>query len=175
MTQAVMQATFTSQLEYRVIIAGKLACLDGQTYKSTRLMMGCCRPTSMEAAKTCYDGAHFTGTSYNTTACKGLQLSETDSWHTARAQNKHKLTFQATGCPNPNPYVDYWKTVDDATSFSDMHAYCTVNQGNSASAAQQAQCCGSSACSPASCTLQTQFTEHEDPEFGSCSWLFTAM
>jgi len=74
-------------------------------------------------------------------------------------EDKYKLTFQATGCPNSNPHTAWWKTQTDTNAFNDMHGYCTLAKEGTASASQQQQCCGSSACTPASCTKQTQFTE----------------
>lgn len=71
------QETMTHQLEYRVIIAAKLACTkDGASFQATRLMMDCCQPLDMDAARKCYNEAKIRGTSFDTDNCKGLQLKK---------------------------------------------------------------------------------------------------
>ena len=62
-------------------------------------------------------------------------------------------TFHATGCPNPDPVIDYWKTIADGQVFQDMMAYCTVVRDGQANSNQMSQCCGSTACVPTSCNV----------------------
>ena len=68
-------------------------------------------------------------------------------------------TFHATGCPNPDPVIDYWKTIADGQVFQDMMTYCTLVRDGQADSTQMSQCCGSTACVPTSCNMMTNWKE----------------
>ena len=68
-------------------------------------------------------------------------------------------TFHATGCPNPDPFIDWWKTVPDGQVFEDMMAYCTLVREGQADSIQIRQCCGSTVCIPTSCNMMTKWNE----------------
>ena len=72
-------------------------------------------------------------------------------------ENKYVLTFQATGCPNKYPLMDWWKTQTDTSVFTDMLALCTLTRSGVASVRQKQQCCGSKDCKPTACTKQRQW------------------
>ena len=72
--------------------------------------------------------------------------------------NKYALAFQATGCPNEYPNIDYWKTQTDNAVFSDMFLYCTSVRDEVANIKQKLKCCGSTDCKPGICTEQLQWT-----------------
>ena len=67
--------------------------------------------------------------------------------------------FQATGCPNPKPNIDWWKTILKGNMFQDMLAYCNVVKNGQASPGQISHCCGSIACSPTWCHKQTSWKQ----------------
>ena len=68
-------------------------------------------------------------------------------------------TFRATGCPNPDPVIDYWKTIADGRVFQDMMTYCSLVRNGQADSTQMSQCCGSTACVPTSCNMMTNWKE----------------
>ena len=69
------------------------------------------------------------------------------------------LTFHATGCPNPDPRTNYWKTISDGAVFQDMMAYCVLTRDGKADSRQINQCCGSTTCVPTSCNMMTNWRE----------------
>ena len=66
------------------------------------------------------------------------------------------LTFRATGCPNPDPYILWWKRQYSDVVFEDMMSYCTHVKDGTANQAQISQCCGSNiSCRPTTCNAMT--------------------
>ena len=63
-------------------------------------------------------------------------------------------TFQATGCPNPNPDINWWKTIQSGQVFQDMMNYCTLVKDGNANENQISHCCGTVTCVPTSCMKQ---------------------
>ena len=67
--------------------------------------------------------------------------------------------FQTTGCPNPNPDINWWKTISYDAMFQDMMNYCTIVKGGQGNEAQKTQCCGSVPCVPTCCNKVTNWKQ----------------
>ena len=59
--------------------------------------------------------------------------------------------FQRTGCPNPSPWLDYWKKTRDSIVFQDMMTYCNLVKDGNATSDQITHCCGTVPCTPKYC------------------------
>ena len=73
--------------------------------------------------------------------------------------SEYVLTFEATGCPNKIPNLDWWKAQADNTVFADMFNYCNLVKDGQATVVQKRQCCGEgNECKPSSCIRQHHWT-----------------
>ena len=59
--------------------------------------------------------------------------------------------FQTTGCPNPNPNLDWWKTLKSDDIFLDMLEHCVLVKIGEATDDEKNLCCGSVPCVPTNC------------------------
>ena len=73
------------------------------------------------------------------------------------SDKNYVLTLHATGCPNKYPYIDWWMTQTKTTVFQDMMTHCTLVKDGNADSVQITQCCGTTNCSPTTCTEQYQW------------------
>ena len=72
----------------------------------------------------------------------------------------YRNTWLKTGCKNPNPPFDWYKTQSESTVLSDMYAYCTLTNQDRATATQKSRCCGNdSNCGKGklTCVKQTEY------------------
>ena len=65
------------------------------------------------------------------------------------------FTLLATGCPNGNPSLGWWKNLTKEYVFSDMNTYCEMTRDGNADEDQKRQCCGNTDCTVNNCTRQT--------------------
>ena len=66
------------------------------------------------------------------------------------------MTLQATGCPNREPYIEWWKTQTDEIVFSDMLNICILVRDGHATDSQKRECCGENIrCGPIFCNRQS--------------------
>jgi len=76
-------------------------------------------------------------------------------------------TFAATGCPNKNVGLTWWKTQDPLTVWDDMHTYCYLVKAGRSSARQKATCCGDGVnCSPTACRKQSSWQPFNPGDVG---------
>ena len=66
-------------------------------------------------------------------------------------------TFHATGCPNRNPPLVYWKTLAQEGVFNDMNEYCKLTRDGNANEQQRSQCCGNNNCTINKCEKQREW------------------
>ena len=64
-------------------------------------------------------------------------------------------TFHATGCPNTDPYLGWWKTLPKESVLDDMNTYCEMTRDGNADEGQRQQCCGNNNCTLNKCAQQT--------------------
>ena len=62
--------------------------------------------------------------------------------------------FQATGCPNNEPDITWWKTQSMEEVFKDMFSYCELTREGKANERQKNKCCGNINCKVTSCVKQ---------------------
>ena len=68
-------------------------------------------------------------------------------------------TFQATGCPNKKPFLEWWKTQSEETVLNDMKTFCELTRDGHASDEQRYQCCGAENCTINECVTQIALTK----------------
>ena len=66
-------------------------------------------------------------------------------------------TFHATGCPNGNPWLDWWKNQTKGTVLNDMFIYCNRTRHGNATESQKYHCCGTDDCTVNICAKQTEW------------------
>lgn len=107
-------------------------------------------------------GAKFWNRKHTTTNCRPTTCVEQNQWIDG---NKYVLTFQATGCPNEDPDIDWWmKQTNPTTVFKDMMVYCNRVKDGYANPKQMSTCCGGTMenpekCKPTTCAEQEEWKE----------------
>ena len=67
--------------------------------------------------------------------------------------------FHATGCPNKNPYLEWWRSQSEEAVLNDMNTYCELTRDALASDEQRIQCCGAQNCNVTECVKQNTLTK----------------
>ena len=63
--------------------------------------------------------------------------------------------FQATGCPNNEPDISWWKTQSMEEVFKDMFTCCELTREGKANQRQKNKCCGNINCKITTCVKQS--------------------
>ena len=67
--------------------------------------------------------------------------------------------FHATGCPNKNPYLEWWRSQSEEAVLNDMNTYCELIRDGHESDEQRSQCCGGENCTINECVTQIALTK----------------
>ena len=67
--------------------------------------------------------------------------------------------FHATGCPNKNPYLEWWMSQSEEAVLNDMNTYCELIRDGHESDEQRSQCCGDEDCTNVDFVKQTSLTK----------------
>ena len=76
-------------------------------------------------------------------------------FHLVSKKDPYIDAFQATGCPNKNPYTGWWKAQSDNRVLDDMESYCELTRVGKADDRQRKQCCGAKNCIISKCIRQS--------------------